>query len=117
MNSLKKFQTIIDWFQSLGAITFQSVCRTNSIWLHLEGHALAGLSLVGGGEVPSSTPEVTSSSDGSPKTSAAVSEKEPLASGDSLSLTIGSWLGIPALPFVTLYKVKFDKNYIRAQIN
>ena len=78
---------------------------------------MAGLSLVGGGEVPSSTPEVTSSSDGSPKTSAAVSEKEPLASGDSLSLTIGSWLGIPALPFVTLYKVRFDKNFIRAQIN
>ena len=30
---------------------------------------------------------------------------EPIPSGDSLSLTIGSWLGIPALPFVTLYKV------------
>ena len=50
------------------------------MWLHLEGHALAALALVN--ENGASTPNA-----------------------DSLSLTIGSWIGVPAVPFVTLYKV------------
>ena len=48
------------------------------MWLHLEGHALSGLTLV-------------------PASGSCVH-------GDSMTLTFGSWIGIPAVPFVTLYR-------------
>lgn len=58
----------------------EELCQKHGVWLHLEGHALAGLALL------------DASSNGAP-------------TGHSMSLTIGSWLGVPALPFVTLFKV------------
>ena len=70
------------YFQGLNPVAVESLCRKHDVWLHLEGHALAGLCLLD---------------------SSATST--PVPTGDSLSLTIGSWLGVPALPFVTLYKV------------
>ena len=68
------------YFQSFSPSKFSEVCQKNGIWLHLEGHALAALALVNENGAP--TPNA-----------------------DSLSLTIGSWIGVPAVPFVTLYKV------------
>ena len=56
------------------------IFRQNDVWLHLEGHALAAVALL---DDKSGSPPV----------------------GDSLSLTIGSWIGVPAVPFVTLYKI------------
>ncbi len=56
------------------------MCQKHNVWLHLEGHALAALALLN------------------------ANTKAP-PTGDSLSLTIGSWLGVPAVPFVTVYKV------------
>jgi hypothetical protein len=61
---------------------FETVCRKLNVWLHLEGHALAALALLD-------------------------DESKSPPTGDSLSLTIGSWIGVPAVPFVTLYKVRF----------
>lgn len=66
-------------FQGLNPVSVEALCRKHDVWLHLEGHALAGLALLD-----------------------ATTQNVP--TGDSLSLTIGSWLGVPALPFVTLYK-------------
>ena len=60
------------------------------MWLHLEGHALAALALAN--ENGASTPNA-----------------------DSLSLTIGSWIGVPAVPFVTLYKVCIFFNFFNLQ--
>lgn len=71
--------------QGLNPVSVESLCRKHDVWLHLEGHALAGLCLL-----DPTTPGVPT--------------------GDSLSLTIGSWLGVPALPFVTLYKVIVVEN-------
>ena len=56
----------------------QDLCRDHGLWLHLEGHALSGLTLV-------------------PASGSCVH-------GDSMTLTFGSWIGIPAVPFVTLYR-------------
>ena len=67
-------------FQSFSPSKFSEVCQKNGIWLHLEGHALAALAL-------------------------AEESSAPTPNADSLSLTIGSWIGVPAVPFVTLYKV------------
>ena len=66
--------------QSFVPSVFENVCKKNNIWLHLEGHALAALALLD--QAHQQTPHA-----------------------DSLSLTIGSWIGVPAVPFVTLYKV------------
>ena len=56
----------------------QDLCRDHGLWLHLEGHALSGLTLV-------------------PASGSCVH-------GDSMTLTFGSWIGIPSVPFVTLYR-------------
>lgn len=59
------------------------MCRRQDLWLHLEGNALAGLVLVG---------------------SSGESKKRAVPTGDSMALTLGSWIGVPGVPFVTLYK-------------
>ncbi|XP_014671448.1 PREDICTED: putative pyridoxal-dependent decarboxylase domain-containing protein 2 [Priapulus caudatus] len=58
----------------------QDLCKTHDIWLHVEGHGLASLVLT-------DTPN------------------NPAASkmADSMTLTPGTWLGVPALPYVSLY--------------
>ena len=66
---------------------FEALCRRHDIWLHLEGNALAGLILVKGGD------------GGKAKASKAV------PTGDSMALTLGAWIGVPAVPYVTLYKL------------
>ena len=63
----------------------QDLCRDHGLWLHLEGHALSGLTLV-------------------PASGSCVH-------GDSMTLTFGSWIGIPAVPFVTLYRYIVLKRY------
>ena len=70
-------------FQSLSPSCFENLCRRNNVWLHLEGHALAALALLN-------------------------SEAENPPTADSLSLTLGSWIGVPAVPFVTMYKVIYQ---------
>ena len=67
-------------YQSLSPSSFESLCKRNNVWLHLEGHALAALALLN-------------------------DEAKNPPTADSLSLTIGSWIGVPAVPFVTMYKV------------
>nr|CAD7264811.1 unnamed protein product [Timema shepardi] len=65
----------------------QELCKSHDIWLHIRGHSLAALSMV-------SIPNV------------------PTRIADSLTLPIGVWLGIPALPVVTLYRL-FDTSTLR----
>ena len=67
-------------FQCSSPSNFENLCRRNNVWLHLEGHALAALALLN-------------------------SETKNPPTADSLSLTLGSWIGVPAVPFVTMYKV------------
>lgn len=67
-------------FQGFSPTKLEAVCKKNNVWLHLEGHALAALSLLADGATN-------------------------VPNADSLSLTIGSWIGVPAVPFVTLYKI------------
>ncbi len=59
---------------------FEEMCRNQGVWLHLEGNALAGLVLL--------SDQI----------------KKPVPTGDSVALTLGSWIGVPAVPFVTLYR-------------
>ena len=80
----------------MSAYTFEGICARHDVWLHMEGHALAGLALLN----EDSKPEEENEENAEKKT-----KIKSVPVGDSLSLTIGSWLGIPALPFVTLYKV------------
>ncbi|KAK7113608.1 hypothetical protein V1264_012864 [Littorina saxatilis] len=68
----------------------QEVCKTNEIWLHVEGCYLATLTLF---SVPS---DVSSAK-----------------SGDSITITPGTWLGIPGLPNATLFKTS-DPNLMHA---
>ena len=82
----------------MSAYSFEEICTDHDIWLHMEGHALAGLALL--------DDEPKTEEDGD-KNSEGTKTIKHVPIGDSLSLTIGSWLGIPALPFVTLYKVVF----------
>ncbi|XP_076459131.1 putative pyridoxal-dependent decarboxylase domain-containing protein 2 [Babylonia areolata] len=63
----------------------QEICKTHSMWLHVEGNNLATLTLF---SVPT---EVSSAK-----------------SGDSITVTPGTWLGVPGLPCVTLYKSSDD---------
>ncbi|KAF4521189.1 hypothetical protein B566_EDAN010651 [Ephemera danica] len=56
----------------------QEVCREHDVWLHLRGHSLAALAMATAPAVPSRV-------------------------ADSLTLPIGVWLGVPALP-VTLFR-------------
>ena len=59
----------------------QELCKANNLWLHLEGHALSALTLLPG------------------QSAQTVAQR-----GDSMTLTFGSWVGIPSVPFVTLYR-------------
>ncbi|KAH9513123.1 Pyridoxal-dependent decarboxylase domain-containing protein 1 [Bulinus truncatus] len=59
----------------------QEISRTNNIWLHVEGNNLATLTLF---SVPTSVESATS--------------------GDSITLDLSKWLGVPALPYITLFK-------------
>ncbi|XP_067673201.1 putative pyridoxal-dependent decarboxylase domain-containing protein 2 [Haliotis asinina] len=59
----------------------QEICQANSIWLHVEGNNLATLTMF---SVPTSV--------------------QSAKSGDSLTINVSNWLGIPALPHATLYK-------------
>lgn len=63
----------------------QEVCRTNSVWLHCRGHTLAALAVTQG---------TLQQNDGQPI--------RPIA--DSMSLSLGSWLALPNLPVVLLYR-------------
>ena len=83
----------------MSAFTFEEICSRHDVWLHMEGHALAGLVLL---ETESTKEDKVVNNTDEVKV-----HKHKVPVGDSLSLTIGSWLGIPALPFVTLYKVGF----------
>ncbi|XP_074040837.1 putative pyridoxal-dependent decarboxylase domain-containing protein 2 [Leptinotarsa decemlineata] len=58
----------------------KELCKVHGAWLHLRGHSLAALTL----------PNHQRNGIVSPVS-------------DSLTLTLGSWLGIPGLPIVTLY--------------
>lgn len=57
------------------------LCNAHDAWLHVEGHALAALTLP-------NTPNL------------------PAKIGDSMTLPLSLWLGIPSLPYVTLYKAQ-----------
>lgn len=58
----------------------QDVCRANSVWLHCRGHSLAAIAVTQGpGQV------------------------NPIA--DSISLTLGSWFGLPNLPVVVSFSI------------
>eukprot|EP00105_Crassostrea_gigas_P024846 XP_011445238.1 PREDICTED: putative pyridoxal-dependent decarboxylase domain-containing protein 2 isoform X3 [Crassostrea gigas] len=59
----------------------RKICKNHKIWLHVEGNNLALLATV---SIPNSV--------------------EPATSGDSMTLRLGKWIGIPGLPFITLYK-------------
>uniref|UniRef100_A0A673XRD2 Pyridoxal-dependent decarboxylase domain-containing protein 1 n=1 Tax=Salmo trutta TaxID=8032 RepID=A0A673XRD2_SALTR len=59
----------------------KELCEQYGMWLHIEGVILATLAL---GEVSSPVTAATSS--------------------DSMTLTLGPWLGLPAVPAVTLYR-------------
>ena len=69
-------------FSLIKTLFCQELCQSNGLWLHLEGHALSALTLL-----PTTTNYIH---------------------GDSMTLTFGSWIGIPAVPFVTLYKNKAE---------
>jgi len=68
-------------FNKQSVLELQRVCKENGVWLHLEGHALSALTLL---------PDQ--------------GESDQLQWADSMTLTFGSWLGIPSVPFVTLYR-------------
>lgn len=57
----------------------QELCNNHEAWLHVEGHALAALTLPNAPNLPAKV-------------------------GDSMTLPLSLWLGIPSLPYVTLYK-------------
>ncbi|KAF2346407.1 Pyridoxal phosphate-dependent decarboxylase, partial [Trinorchestia longiramus] len=63
----------------------QEVCQSHDVWLHVEGHNLAALTLP-------NTPNL------------------PASVGDSMMLPLGTWLGVPGLPFVTVYRVLDDRS-------
>lgn len=63
----------------------QEICRANSVWLHCRGHTLAALAVTQG---------TLQQNYGQPL--------RPIA--DSMSITLGSWLALPNLPVVLLYR-------------
>ncbi|CAH1957548.1 unnamed protein product [Acanthoscelides obtectus] len=68
------------------------LCKVHGAWLHVRGHTLAALALPNhqrNGPIP------------------------PIA--DSFTLMLGSWLGIPGLPMVTLYRVWDSSNPNRSK--
>ncbi|XP_047107062.1 pyridoxal-dependent decarboxylase domain-containing protein 1 [Schistocerca piceifrons] len=71
------------------------LCRHHDAWLHLRGHGLAALALAAQPSIatPNSQPP-------SPLGDIMVGRI-----ADSFTLPIGTWLGIPTLPMVTLYRL------------
>lgn len=63
----------------------QEVCRKHDVWLHLRGHSLAALAMASSPNVPSRI-------------------------ADSMTLPLGVWLGVPALPIVVSFTQ--DENFI-----
>ena len=59
----------------------QEICKKDGIWLHVEGNNLATLMLY---SVQSSVSSAKA--------------------GDSITVNLGAWLGLPAVPYTTLYK-------------
>ncbi|RXG53148.1 Pyridoxal-dependent decarboxylase domain-containing protein 1 [Armadillidium vulgare] len=57
----------------------QELCCKYEAWIHVEGHALAALTLPNAPNLPAKV-------------------------GDSMTLPLSTWLGIPSLPYVTLYR-------------
>ncbi|KAL3876662.1 hypothetical protein ACJMK2_034467 [Sinanodonta woodiana] len=68
----------------------QNLCKKNSIWLHVEGNNLATLAMLA---IPSSVSSARS--------------------GDSITVTIGKWVGVPALPYATMFKAS-DPSLVHA---
>jgi hypothetical protein len=56
----------------------QELCRKHDVWLHLRGHSLAALAMAASPTVPSRI-------------------------ADSMTLPLGVWLGVPALPIVVSF--------------
>ncbi|XP_015521947.1 pyridoxal-dependent decarboxylase domain-containing protein 1 [Neodiprion pinetum] len=63
----------------------REICDKYNVWLHLRGHSLAALTL------NNSTKDL------------------PAKIADSVTLPVGTWLGIPSLPVVTLYRLTDTK--------
>ncbi|XP_057667756.1 putative pyridoxal-dependent decarboxylase domain-containing protein 2 [Diorhabda carinulata] len=68
----------------------RELCKVHGTWLHVRGHSVAALALPNYNQKNGTMP--------------------PIA--DSLTLTLGSWLGIPGLPMVTLYRLWDASNNI-----
>lgn len=73
----------------------QEICRTNNIWLHAAGHGLAALAVTQGpGNVWSNHPTLLD----------LLFQIRWLfqlrSAADSITVNLGSWLGIPSLPIV-----------------
>ncbi|XP_044004224.1 pyridoxal-dependent decarboxylase domain-containing protein 1 isoform X2 [Aphidius gifuensis] len=66
-------------------LRLHEICDKYNVWLHIRGHSLAALSLT------NTTKDLSSKI------------------ADSITLPIGIWLGIPALPHVTLYRLTDTK--------
>uniref|UniRef100_A0A6M2DG56 Pyridoxal-dependent decarboxylase domain-containing protein 1 n=1 Tax=Xenopsylla cheopis TaxID=163159 RepID=A0A6M2DG56_XENCH len=58
----------------------QDLCRTHNVWLHLRGHGLAAIAVTQATGVPNRV-------------------------ADSITLPLGTWLGVPGLPVVSLYRL------------
>jgi len=67
-------------FQRNSVSQLRTLCQELGLWLHLEGHALSALTLLPASDAP------------------------PVQRADSMTLTFGSWVGIPAVPFITIYR-------------
>nr|XP_022319864.1 putative pyridoxal-dependent decarboxylase domain-containing protein 2 isoform X1 [Crassostrea virginica] len=72
----------------------RKICINHKIWLHVEGNNLALLATV---SVPNAV--------------------EPATSGDSMTLRLGKWIGIPGLPYITLYKASDPALELAAGLN
>ncbi|XP_074647556.1 pyridoxal-dependent decarboxylase domain-containing protein 1-like [Tubulanus polymorphus] len=59
----------------------QDVCKTHNIWLHLEGNTLATLTWF---SVPTAV--------------------MPAATCDSMTVHLGTWLSLPAIPYATIFR-------------
>uniref|UniRef100_T1J899 Pyridoxal-dependent decarboxylase domain-containing protein 1 n=1 Tax=Strigamia maritima TaxID=126957 RepID=T1J899_STRMM len=75
----------------------QEICKSHRIWMHVEGHSLAALCLV-------STPNLMDPEAWPSDTVSAVMFHQPAKICDSLTLSLGTWLGIPSLPLVTMFR-------------
>ncbi|KYQ52175.1 Pyridoxal-dependent decarboxylase domain-containing protein 1 [Trachymyrmex zeteki] len=69
----------------------RAICDKYNVWLHLRGHSLAALAL------NNSAKDLHSL--------LLVKFEDPSKIADSITLPLGTWLGIPSLPVVTLYRL------------